>query len=130
MSLILSKPNKAVLVPKGGATTNMFPDAPALDDWLVVPHTIPSTIILRSLGYNIDNPLLCYYDFGYVKPFHVQRRTMDLMTTAKRCYVFNEMGTGKTKCTLWAWDYLHAHGFCGKLLVVATLSTLRFAWEA
>jgi hypothetical protein len=95
-----------------------------------VPHDMPRTVMLRSLGYEVPNPMLCYYDFPGGKPFAVQRRTVDLMTTAARCYVLNSMGTGKTKATLWAWDYLHGNGFCGKLLVVATLSTLRFVWQA
>jgi SNF2 family DNA or RNA helicase len=108
----------------------MFPEAPPLDDWLVVPHDLPRTIMLRSMGYEVPNPMLCYYDWPGGKPFAVQRRTCDLMTTAARCYVLNSMGTGKTKATLWAWDYLHSHGYAGKLLVVATLSTLRFVWQA
>lgn len=132
--IIVSKANRAMLVPRRGDTTNMFPSAhslPHLDqDHLVVPHDLPSTVILRSLGYHVPNPMLAYYDFGHQPPFDVQRRTCDLMTTAARCYVLNSMGTGKTKATLWAWDYLHGNGFCGKMLVVATLSTLRFVWQA
>lgn len=132
--VIVSRPNKALIVPRRGDTANMFPSAHALthlnEDHLVVPHDLPATVMLRSLGYQLPNPMLCYYDFGDVQPFAVQRRTMDLMTTAARSYILNSMGTGKTKATLWAWDYLHGNGFAGKLLVVATLSTLRFVWEA
>lgn len=135
--VIVSQPNKALVIPHTGQTDNMFPGAPKLEDvfgtdedGVVVKHDIPATVMLRSLGYQVPNPMLRYYEFGDVKPFAVQRRTMDLMTTAERCYVLNSMGTGKTKAALWAWDYLHGNGFCGKLLIVATLSTLRFVWEA
>lgn len=132
--VIVSRANKAILVPRRGDTANMFPSAHQLthldQDHLVIPHDLPATVMLRSLGYQLPNPMLCYYDFGDVPPFAVQRRTMDLMTTAARSYVLNSMGTGKTKAALWAWDYLHSNNFCGKLLVVATLSTLRFVWEA
>lgn len=134
MKCIVSRANQVVLVPRTGASINMFPETHSLthldQDYLVVPHEIPQTIMLRSLGHAVDNPMFSYYDFGEKKPFKVQQRTMDLMTTAARCYVLNEMGTGKTKSTLWAWDYLHGKGLCGKLLVVATLSTLRFVWQA
>ena len=120
-----------LVVPRDGQTENMFPSAARLDDkTLLVPHGIRETIMLRHLGYPTPNPGLWYYDFGPLKPFNVQERTFDLMTTATRSYVFNEMGTGKTKTTLWAWDYLHGNNLCGKLLVVATLSTLRFVWQA
>jgi SNF2 family DNA or RNA helicase len=131
---IVSKANKVILVPRRGDTCNMFPETHQIthldQEFLVVNHDIPRTIMLRSLGYHIPNPMLSYYEFPGGKPFDVQKRTVDLMTTAARCYVLNSMGTGKTKATLWAWDYLYSHGFCGKLLVVATLSTLRFVWQS
>ena len=100
------------------------------EDHLVVPHGVRETIMLRALGYELPNPMLCYYDWPGGTPFAVQRRTCDLMTTAARCYVLNSMGTGKTKAALWAWDYLNKMGLCQKLLVVATLSTLKFVWQA
>src|ERR1700674_1389116 len=100
------------------------------EDAILVPHGVQETVMLRHLGYKVPNPGLCYYDFGMVKPFSVQEHTFDMMPTTARSYVFNEMGTGKTKTTLWAWDYLHGNGLCGKMLVVATLSTLRFVWQA
>jgi len=130
---IISRPNKAILVKEQGDTLALFPGAYKLDHngpHLVIPHEVPQTIMLRSLGFNVPNPMLCYYDFGSTKPFSVQRHTMDMMTTTARSYVLNSMGTGKTKATLWSWDYLHGNGLCGKMLVVATLSTLRFVWEA
>ena len=130
-NVIVSRKNKALVIPRDGQTENMFPEAVPLDDTrLVIPHAIRETIMLRHLGYEVPNPMLAYYDFGALTPFSVQKRTMDMMTTTARSYVLNEMGTGKTKATLWAWDYLHGNNLCGKMLVVATLSTLRFVWQA
>lgn len=122
-----------MIVPRTGATLAMFPDAPTLthdseEDSLVVPHGLRETMMLRHLGYGVPNPMLCYYKWPGGTPFAVQRSTCDLMTTSPRCYVLNSMGTGKTKATLWAWDYLRGNNLCGKLLVVATLSTLNFVW--
>jgi len=135
--VIVSRKHQMLVVPHTGQTDNMFPGAPMLadafgldNDGLAVPHGIRETIMLRHLGYDVPNPGLWHYDFGSLKPFKVQQHTFDMMTTATRSYVLNEMGTGKTKTALWAWDYLHGNGLCGKLLVVATLSTLRFVWQA
>jgi SNF2 family DNA or RNA helicase len=72
--------------------------------------------------------MLYYYDWVGGKPFAVQRATCDMMTTNRRAYVLNHMGTGKTKTTLWAWDFLNRSGCAKKLLVVAPLSTLHFVW--
>lgn len=134
MKCILSKATNTLLVPRNGQTATMFPVVHKLthlnEEYLVVPWSIQATIVLRALGFQCPNPMFHEYDFGFKKPFKIQRTTMDMMTTAPRCYVLNSMGTGKTKSTLWAWDYLHGKGLCGKLLVVATLSTLRFVWQA
>lgn len=131
---IVSRANKAILVPRTTKTIALFPERHKIthldQDFLVVPHDLHSTICLRHLDYHVPNPMLCYYDWRGGKPFAVQRSTCDLMSTAPRCYVLNSMGTGKTKATLWAWDYLREQGLCGKLLVVATLSTLHFVWAA
>lgn len=132
--VLVSRPNKALVIPRTGQTVALFPDAHELahlnSDQLLVPHDLRSTICLRHLGYHLPNPMLCYYDWRGGKPFAVQRATCDMLTTNQRAYVLNDMGTGKTKATLWAWDYLATQGVCGKLLVVATLSTLNFVWGA
>lgn len=133
-NVIVSRPNKALIVPRDGRTRMLFPSANTFthlaEDKLVVPHDIFSTVALRQIGYKLPNPMLCYYDWRGGTPFAVQRATCDLMTTAARCYVLNSMGTGKTKAALWSWDYLASQGVCGKMLVVATLSTLEFVWGA
>jgi len=137
MNLKVSRTFRKIVVAREPQTEALFPNGiaipPTADDpverWMV-PHELPQTMVLRSLGFKCPNPMMCYYDFGAKPPFAVQKHTMDLMTTSARCYVLNSMGTGKTKATLWAWDYLHSNGYCGKLLVVATLSNLNFVWQA
>src|SRR6202034_396131 len=92
----VSRKHQTLVVPRDGQTENMFPTATPvrLDDrgyadftHLLVPHGIQETIMLRHLGYKVPNPGLCYYDFGALKPFHVQERTFDMMTTHPRSYV-------------------------------------------
>jgi SNF2 family DNA or RNA helicase len=128
--VIVSRKNQVLLVPRDSTTEMFFPKGKAFEDRLVVDHDVQATVALRHLGFTVPNPMLCYYDWRGGSPFAVQRSTCDLMTTAARCYVLNSMGTGKTKAALWAWDYLASQGLVGKLLVVATLSTLHFVWGA
>lgn len=94
----------------------------------MVPHSLRDTLLVRHLGYECPNPMMDYYDWGIDKPFDIQRKTCDLLTSNPRAYVLNHMGTGKSKTALWAWDYLHSQGLVGKLLIIAPLSTLKFVW--
>jgi SNF2 family DNA or RNA helicase len=128
MQLLISKPNKALIVPQSNTADAMFPEAARLDNNLVVPHGLRETLMLRHMGWRVPNPMNLYYDWCGGRPFAVQRATCDLMTSHERCYVLNSMGTGKTKATLWSYDYLNKQGLCNKMLVVATLSTLNFVW--
>jgi SNF2 family DNA or RNA helicase len=96
---------------------------------IVVPHCVREFILLKRAGFNVPNPILYYYGWRNGKPFSVQKSTCALLTANPRAYVLNDMGTGKTKAALWAWDYLHSRGVAGKLLVVAPLSTLNFVWR-
>jgi SNF2 family DNA or RNA helicase len=80
------------------------------------------------MGYDVPSPILTHYDWCGGDPFKSQRSTAALLTLEQRAYVLNGMGTGKTKASLWAWDYLRSNNICGKLLVSAPLSTLSFTW--
>jgi SNF2 family DNA or RNA helicase len=132
MSVIVSRATKQLLVPRVTATVNLFPEAHALthlsQDYLVLPHKLREYKILKHLGYKLPNPFLTYYDWKGGKPFAVQRATVGLCTANARAYVLNDMGTGKTRASLWSWDALNEGGYAHKLLVVAPLSTLNFVW--
>ena len=98
--------------------------------WLAVPHTVGVVRLLRNLELIAPSPVLSYYDWGIGKqPFDSQRATADLCTVARRAYVLSEMGVGKTRAVLWAYDYLRREALVNKLLVVAPLSTLTTVWE-
>src|SRR5579872_4513542 len=96
---------------------------------LAIPHREDSTLLLRNLGYNIAGPIQYYYDWNNGSPFDSQRVTADLLTTNKRAYVLSEMGVGKTRAALWAYDYLRRIGAVNRCLIVAPLSTLVGVWE-
>lgn len=96
----------------------------------VMNHGQAETALLRRLGYPAGNPMLEYYDWAgsNITPFKVQKITCDLLTLNERAYVLNDMGTGKTKAALWAWDWLKSQGLSGKLLIVCPKSTMNFVW--
>jgi SNF2 family DNA or RNA helicase len=97
--------------------------------YLAIPHEIGTVRLLRNLGLSVPSPIQYYYDWVRGSPFDSQRVTADMCTIARRAYVLSEMGVGKTRAVLYAYDYLRREGLVNKLLVVAPLSTLTTVWE-
>ena len=60
--------------------------------------------------------------------FNVQRVTAELFTKNKRAYCLNELGTGKTRCGLFAYDWLRRLSIVECLLVICPLSALERTW--
>ncbi|HLL29021.1 MAG TPA: DEAD/DEAH box helicase [Xanthobacteraceae bacterium] len=133
MSVHVSPKHKLLGVPFSNEVRNLFPAAKSMEfngaEHLLLPHGPTETFILRKLGYTVPAPILTHYDWAGGKPFEVQKKTCALLSLNERAYVLNDMGTGKTKALLWAWDYLRSNNLCGRLLILAPLSTLRFTWE-
>lgn len=99
------------------------------EQYVEVPHRMDETRVLRNMGISAPSPVRHYYRWpGRFKPFKAQVDTTEFMTLNPRAYVLNDMGTGKTVSTLWAYDYLRSIGKAKKLLVVAPLSTLDPTW--
>lgn len=130
MPIIVSKANRSLVVPATNSILNLIPDHISLREngRIIVPHDLRTTIILKHLCYDVPNPMLTYYDWCGGKPFAIQKATCAMLTLNPRSYVLNDMGTGKTKAALWAWDYLNKEGYAQKVLIVAPLSTLNFVW--
>lgn len=95
---------------------------------VVIPHRIDEVRMLRNLGLNAPSPIDYYYDWPGYKPFDAQRTTASFLTLHNRAYCLNDIGTGKSVSTCWAWDYLRSVGEASKLLVIAPLSTLERTW--
>jgi len=127
---IVSAANKALIVPHTPGMARLFPEGKQLRDMLVVPHDMHHFTLLKQLKFKVPNPVLTYYDWALSpdKPFEVQRITVDHMTSHRRSYNLNGMGTGKTRTALWAWEALHKEGACHKMLVVCKLSTMNKVW--
>lgn len=66
---------------------------------------------------------------GVPKPFDHQIETTEFIVDRKRCFVFNDIGTGKTWSAVWAIDYLMQIGEVRNALIVAPLSTLEIVWQ-
>lgn len=129
----VSVPNKCLLVPRTGAVESLFPSSPVLNGGKVLPHNLVNYNLLRRNGIKVPHPMLVHYAWpGPVDqpPFKIQKATACMMTANARAYNLNGIGTGKTRCALWAWDYLRTVGEAGKLLVLAPLSTLYFTWKS
>lgn len=100
---------------------------------VAVPHRLDEVRVLRNLGFDeTPSPIDYHYDFpmgdASKTPFKAQLMTASFLTMNPKAFVLNELGTGKTLATLWAWHYLYSAGLAKRLLVVAPLSTLERTW--
>lgn len=122
--LNLRDPNKLLdLTPT--AERYIYQDRP----FVLLPHRLPETKILKNLGFNPPHPVDEWYDWpGLYEPMKAQRETVKFLTLHNRAYCLNSIGTGKTLAGLWAFDYLRSEGLAKTLLVVAPLSTLERTW--
>ena len=99
---------------------------------LVLPHTASVTKLLRMKGFDTPAPILTQYNFPTFDPnkpaFHIQKQTCAMLTMDRRGYVLNELGTGKTRCILWAYDYLRSIKLANKMLVICPVSAMQRTW--
>ena len=134
VSVRMAQKHKMVAVPESAVIANMFPQAKRVEiedrPWLAIPHDPASTFLLRKLGFKVDSPIVHHKFPGNREPFNTQLDTVSHLIMNHKAYVLNEMGTGKTKSALWAWDYLYSRKLTGKLIVFAPLSTLHVVWGA
>lgn len=62
------------------------------------------------------------------KPFKHQVETAEFLLKNPKCFVLNDMGTGKTLSALWAADFLIQKGVIKRVLVLGPLSTIHSVW--
>ena len=113
--------------------TNVIPAAQSFQykgaELVAVPHRLEEVRVMRNLGFNAPSPIHYHYDWsGPYTPFKAQRETAAFLTVNPKAFVLNDMGTGKTLATLWAYDYLKGEGLASKMLVISPLSTLERTW--
>lgn len=86
--------------------------------------------LMRTLGWKTPAPFDVQYQWpAWFTPFEAQQITASLMTTSRRAYVLNDMGTGKTATTAAAADFCMNTGQVTKALITAPLSTLSAVWR-
>jgi SNF2 family DNA or RNA helicase len=77
--------------------------------------------------------ILTEYHFPVVDPkkpaFDIQKKSCAVMVGEYRDYNLNDLGTGKTRCALWSFDYLRKKQLVKRMLVVCPLSTMNRVWE-
>jgi len=118
-----------LVIPFRQDIASLFPNHGEHTGGMTLPHDIPTTTILRKLGFVVPAPVLSQYKWtGTRTPFDVQKTTVEMLTMNQRAYVLSGMGVGKTACPLWALDFLKKQKQASKMLVVAPLSTLHFVW--
>lgn len=130
----VSTASKQLVLPKRQDVLSLLPQAKQFTakgkPMLALPHSIGVVRLLRNLGLtNTPSPIDYHYDWGGGMPFESQKVTASLLSVNRRAYVLNSMGTGKTRATLYAIDYLMREGLIHRALVVAPLSTLIPTWD-
>jgi SNF2 family DNA or RNA helicase len=131
--MIVSKEHHKLVMPVRQDVLRLLPNVQTFEargrKLMALPH-LPQTVrLLYNLGVKAPEPIRYYYDWCGGTPFASQIDTAAMLTTHRRAFVLNEMGTGKTRAALYAFDYLRQLGQAKRLLVVAPLSTLVSVWE-
>lgn len=123
--LIFDAPNPHIIAAslKKAMVTN---DGRVLAHW-----NMDNVMALNALGYPAPSRIAANYDYPGRDPVREhQRRMAEFMTVHKRCFNFSEMGTGKSRASLWAMDFLLASKLIKRVLVLSPLSIVKTAWEA
>ena len=98
----------------------------------VIPASLQNTQKLVKLGYPVRDPLIDYDFPGPYRVIEPQRVTTRFMVTHPRCFVLNDMRTGKTVSTMHATDFImrdyEARGMQASTLILSTKSTLYDPW--
>lgn len=135
--MIISRTHRKIVLKlkNPSRVTTVLPSAKEFDykgvRLVAVPHRIEETRVLRNLGFAVPSPIRTSYHWptmGNRTPMKAQIATADFLTTNPKAFCLNDMGTGKTLASIWAWDFLRRERLAGKLLVVAPLSTLERTW--
>jgi SNF2 family DNA or RNA helicase len=130
---VVSKATREFILPPDPRVSTVVPGVREVQfkgsPHLAVPHKHDAVRFCRNLGYLVPAPISIYYDWNGSTPFKTQMITAALLTMQSRAYVLSEMGTGKTRATLFAVDYLLREGDIKNCLVVAPLSTLSQVWD-
>lgn len=129
--------NKALVVrgepEKISEVLRIFQDqAFKVDGGVAVRWALENMMVLRNLGFHstvTPSPIFRNYTWpGTYEPMDHQRVTAEFLTMNKRCYLFNEQGTGKTASGVWASHWLLQNNKINRVLIICPLSVVKAAW--
>lgn len=80
----------------------------------------PISKLLEDYNWPIANP--------EHRPFAHQVDTTEFIIKNPRCFIINDLGTGKTLSALWAADFLLKKEIIKRVLVLSPLSTIHAVW--
>lgn len=129
----ISLKHKKILLPWRSDIAAVIPDHKIVErngaEYLALDHGAAETKLLRNFGLTVPAPILIHYDWAGTQPFESQKHTAALLSTEPRAFCLSSMGVGKTRATLYAFDFLRKQGVAARMLVIAPLSTLVDVWE-
>jgi SNF2 family DNA or RNA helicase len=125
----VSAKHRAFMIPFDKGLMNIVPGAKQYNNSLILPHTRDTTRLARNLGHAVPAPIITQYDWNADSPFRTQIITSAMLTMQHRAYVLSEMGTGKTRGTLHAINFMLLNKEIDRVLVSAPLSTLVHVWD-
>lgn len=119
-------PEKYAIIPK----SKVVAEHPGGGYTVAVFWGLDEMRVLRNLGVkDAPSPIKRNYDWpGRYTPMGHQIETAAFMTMHRRCFCFNEQGTGKSVSALWAADYLMNRGEVRRVLIICPLSTMQSVW--
>ena len=98
---------------------------------IMVKWDYDNVATLTALGIK-KVPATIYKDYkwsGRFTPMTHQKDTASFIVANPKCFVFSEMGVGKTASAAWAADYLLKKKRIKRVLVVCPLSIMKAAWQ-
>lgn len=97
---------------------------------IAVKHDLDAVTILRNLGVDAPSPVNFGWAYpGRYQPFEHQKAMTEFLTLHRRAFNLAEMGTGKSKGSLWAAEYLMQQGLVRRVLIVCPKSCTHKVWE-
>lgn len=98
---------------------------------VLVKWGVEEARVLNNMDIQAPSPIERRYNWpGKYTPFQHQLKTAAFLTLHRRCFCFNEQGTGKSSSAIWAADYLMKQGIVHRALILCPLSIMDAAWRS
>lgn len=99
---------------------------------VVLPHDDTTYIALRHQLSGLPSPVDTYYNYPRPLDWDVmehQRRAVEHIVYNTRCFLWSDIGTGKTAIATWALDWMMTHQNIKRVLILSPKSTLNKVWK-